>query len=179
MAWIYRHSVASSLLDCSCASVEQARLYGRYRRAEQRSAPTRMPPARAVFSFRVRPASGRCRPWSALLGEAANGNAIGVPSNARHLQECHLQGRHFRSGYARLPVDADLGRRRWEKPRTGRLSACRASSAPTKMPPARAAFSFRLRRNCNAARYCFSGITRISTRRFLARPASVLLSAIG
>ncbi len=31
----------------------------------------------------------------------------------------------------------------------------------------------------NAARYCLSGITRISTRRFCARPASVLLSAIG
>lgn len=32
---------------------------------------------------------------------------------------------------------------------------------------------------CKIARYCVSGITRISTRRFLARPASVLLSAIG
>jgi len=32
------------------------------------------------ISFRLRRASGRCRPWSAPFGEAANGNAVGVPS---------------------------------------------------------------------------------------------------
>ncbi|WP_295559041.1 hypothetical protein, partial [uncultured Stenotrophomonas sp.] len=55
----------------------------------------------------------------------------GVPSKLGTYRKCRLQGRHFRSGYAGRPVDADLGRRRLEKPRTGTLSACRASSAPT------------------------------------------------
>ncbi|WP_295555027.1 hypothetical protein, partial [uncultured Stenotrophomonas sp.] len=44
--------------------------------------------------------------------------AIGVPSKLGTYRKCRLQGRHFRSGYAGRPVDADLGRRRLEKPRT-------------------------------------------------------------
>ncbi|WP_459018254.1 hypothetical protein, partial [Stenotrophomonas sp. PSU_St142] len=60
--------------------------------------PTKMPPARAAFSFRVRPVSGRCRPWSAPLGEAANGNAIGVPSKLGTYKNAACKGGIFVPG---------------------------------------------------------------------------------